>query len=333
MTTTKRCVQEYQQKVLSEILSFSALMGRLDADAGLFMNCDEEGLIPRYQEDQHGDFYWEMLQILQDAPSCDQEALDVFDRRRNEMRMNESEAVDLYRKALLLHPNSTYIISQFGLTLRKFGYNHLTEMLWENTVQRGLWPSTMQRPELYYIPVENSKPWQNTDDFPFVAKLEAAHRTIRHELLSNLARQRQLVSEDVINRAAVSDNQWKVIHLKLPGASNYSDTAYEFFPETMNILKECGTDFILAKFSAIVPGTHIKAHTGPSNSQLRSHLGLVHTGGARIRVGEEWRTWTEGKVMIFDSSWEHEVHHDGPDLRIVLILDVWNPYISSEMYV
>ena len=29
---------------------------------------------------------------------------------------------------------------------------------------------------------------------------------------------------------------------------------------------------------------HIPPHTGPSNDQLRVHLSLVHTGGARIRV-------------------------------------------------
>ena len=329
-SSTRRCVRDNQHKVLSEILAFSVLMKQLDANAGLFMNCDEEELIPTYQDSQHGEFYWEMLRLLQSVPSSDAEALDAFDRRRNEMRMNEQDALDLYRNAIILHPNSTYIISQFGLTLRAFGYDHLTEKLWENTVRRGLWPSTMQRPELYYVPMENSKPWQDVKDFPFVSRLEAGYSTIHHELLANLERQEQITSEDIINRAAVKDNQWKVIVLKHPGASNFTESAHKFFPETLRILKECDIEFLLAKFSAIVPGTHIKAHTGPSNDQLRAHLGLVHTGGARIRAGNEWRTWREGKVMIFDSSWEHEVHHDGPDLRIVLILDIWNPYLNNR---
>lgn len=322
LTSTKRCVQRYQHKVLTEILAFSAFMEQLDVNAGLFMRCNQEHLIPVYQGSSHGEFYSEMLQILQDAPSGDMEALELFDRRRNEMRMDKHEAVELYRNAIILHPNSTYIISQFGLTLKNHGYNHLTDMLWENTVQRGLWPSTMQRPELYYIPMENSKPWQDTNDFPFAAKLEAGYSTIRGELLLNLAKRKNITSEDIINRGAVEDNQWKVINLKFPDSRNYSEESRQYFPGTVSILEECGTDFILAKFSAIVPGTHIKAHTGPSNDRLRVHLGMVHTGGARIRAGKEWRTWTEGKVLIFDSSWEHEVYHDGPDLRIVLILDI-----------
>lgn len=325
VTSTNTCVQKYQQKVLAEILAFSALMEHLDMNAGMFMSCDAEDLIPIYQDSFHGEFYSEMLQLLQDAPSGDAAALDLFDRRRNEMKMDEHEDLDLYRNAIILHPNSTYIISRFGLTLRNYGYDHLTEMLWENTVQRGLWPNTMQRPELYYVPMENPKPWQDARNFPFVAKLEEGYSTIRHELLLNLERRKNLTSEDIINRNTVDDNQWKVINIKYPDASNYSEES-RYFPGTVKILEECGTDFLLAKFSAIVPGTHIKAHTGPSNDRLRVHLGMVHTGGARIRAGHEWRTWTEGKVLIFDSSWEHEVYHDGTDLRIVLILDIQANY-------
>jgi len=94
---------------------------------------------------------------------------------------------------------------------------------------------------------------------------------------------------------------------------------------------DCGQEFIGIKFSAIQPGTHVAPHTGPSNQRLRVHLSLVHTGGARIRVGTEWRSWEEEKVIILDSSWEHEVVHDGNDTRIILIqsllLDIWHPEV------
>jgi len=301
----------------------SGRMSELSVDVGLFTNYDEEGSFPVY-----GDFYFELLQILREAPSGDAKMLQHFDMRKNEMRLTKHEAISLYREATLLHPNSTYIISQFGLTLRSYGYNHLTERLFENAVQRGLWPSAMQRPEWYYIPQENAKPWQDTENFQFASKLEAGYPTIRRELLLNLEKRKNITKEDILNRGLIRDNEWKVINLKYPDSSNYSSES-EHFPGTVKILQECGTDFILAKFSAIVPGTHIKPHTGPSNDRLRVHLGMVGTGGARIRAGKEWRSWTEGKVIIFDSSWEHEVKHDGPDLRIVLILDIWNSMHTS----
>lgn len=326
-TILPQCVQRYQQKVQGEILVFSGFMRHLDVDERLFMSCRER--VPVDKEGDYGEFYTEMLQILRNASSGDVNALQLFDMRRNEMRLNQNEAIDLYRKALVLHPNSTYIISRFGLLLWSYGYKDLAESLWANAVGRGLWPNVLQRPEWYYVPHVVSKPWHDPKDFTFVHVLEAGYLTIRNELLNNLQTNRQnILSEDIMNRNIVEDNQWRVVRLKDEDSNGYTNCS-KYFPETVKILEDCGANFILAKFSAILPGTHIKPHTGPSNDRLRVHLGLVHTGGARLRVGTEWRSWREGEVFIFDSSWEHEVYHDGPDLRIVMILDIWNSKPAS----
>ena len=78
------------------------------------------------------------------------------------------------------------------------------------------------------------------------------------------------------------------------------------------------------------PGTHVWAHTGPTNCRLRSHLGLVVPENLKIRVGTEERTWEEGKVFVFDDSWEHEVWHNGNSYRLILIVDVWHPELTDE---
>lgn len=41
------------------------------------------------------------------------------------------------------------------------------------------------------------------------------------------------------------------------------------------------------------------------------------------------RSWEEGKVMILDDSFEHEVWHDGNSLRLIFIVDVWHPNLTS----
>lgn len=320
-----RCVQDYQPKLQQELITFHHFMKELNTDERLFMRCDD--LIPVYTDTNFSDFYWEMLHLLQSGPSGSVQVLEEFEARRNEMRMSESESMALYQRAILLHPNSTMVLAKFGFVLQDFGHTHLADSLWENTVARGLWPSVLQRPEWHYVPEIPPKAWHDPRDYPFAAKLETGAASIRRELLYNLEHNHQaVVREDIINRNAVLDNQWTVIKLiqqsSISPNTNYTKYS-EFFPETMRILKDCGVDFILVKFSAIAPGTHIKAHTGPSNDRLRVHLGLLHTGGARLRVGTEWRYWEEGKVMMFDSSWEHEVYHDGKDVRIVLIADVW----------
>ena len=42
------------------------------------------------------------------------------------------------------------------------------------------------------------------------------------------------------------------------------------------------------------------------------------------------RTWTEGKFIIFDDSFEHEVWHDGDSVRLVLIVDMWHPDLTAR---
>ena len=79
------------------------------------------------------------------------------------------------------------------------------------------------------------------------------------------------------------------------------------------------------KFSVMQPGTYVWPHTGPTNCRLRLHLGLEIPEGVAIRVATETRTWEEGKFLVFDDSFEHEVWHNGTRSRLVLIMDVWHP--------
>lgn len=43
-----------------------------------------------------------------------------------------------------------------------------------------------------------------------------------------------------------------------------------------------------------------------------------------------FRTWEDGKILIFDDSYEHEVWHNGTSVRVVFIVDVWHPDLSEE---
>jgi len=87
------------------------------------------------------------------------------------------------------------------------------------------------------------------------------------------------------------------------------------------------------KYSIMMPGTHVWPHTGPTNCRLRMHLGLVipKTGnGTKLRCGDEVRTWEEGKVMIFDDSFEHEVWQQAESFRLIFIIDIWHPDITQK---
>jgi len=67
---------------------------------------------------------------------------------------------------------------------------------------------------------------------------------------------------------------------------------------------------------------------GPYKGVLRYHLGLIVPQDAeacRIRVGEDIRHWQEGKSMIFDDTFNHEVWNDTDETRVVLFVDVLRP--------
>jgi aspartyl/asparaginyl beta-hydroxylase (cupin superfamily) len=91
-----------------------------------------------------------------------------------------------------------------------------------------------------------------------------------------------------------------------------------------------GTDSAgLVYFSAMRPGAAIRPHCGPHNLRVRCHLGLHVRANCGIRVGGMRRTWEEGKCLVFDDSFVHEVWNRGTDARAVLLVDVWHPDLST----
>jgi hypothetical protein len=85
--------------------------------------------------------------------------------------------------------------------------------------------------------------------------------------------------------------------------------------------------------SILSPRKHILDHRGPYKGVLRYHLGLIVPEDAescRIRVGEDYRHWEEGKSMIFDDTFNHEVWNDTDETRVVLFVDVMRPLPSPD---
>jgi beta-hydroxylase len=75
-----------------------------------------------------------------------------------------------------------------------------------------------------------------------------------------------------------------------------------------------------AAFATLAPGIHIPARRGATKGLITCHLGLVvpRDGGARMRVRDRILRWAEGETLIFDDSFDHEIHNDAGGQRIVL---------------
>ena len=64
------------------------------------------------------------------------------------------------------------------------------------------------------------------------------------------------------------------------------------------------------------------------NCRLICHLPLIIPKGCWLRVGNEKREWEEGKLLMFDDSFEHEAMNPTSELRIILLFDVWRPELG-----
>jgi aspartyl/asparaginyl beta-hydroxylase (cupin superfamily) len=67
-----------------------------------------------------------------------------------------------------------------------------------------------------------------------------------------------------------------------------------------------------------------------SNTRLVFHLPLIVPDHCGFRVGSETRPWVPGKAWVFDDTIEHEAWNDSDQLRVILIADIWNMFMTDE---
>ncbi len=82
-------------------------------------------------------------------------------------------------------------------------------------------------------------------------------------------------------------------------------------------------------FSVFTPGTHLLPHRGVTNTRLVGHLPLLVPEDCALSVGGELHAWHEGQVVVFDDTFEHEAWNRSKQTRVVLIFDLWNPYLTE----
>lgn len=114
-------------------------------------------------------------------------------------------------------------------------------------------------------------------------------------------------------------------------------------PRTVDLLESgvgsdlmVDTPFSFAFFSTLHPESSIAAHAAPCNLRLRFHLPLVVPSGpppvdrCGMRVAATTQPWEEGRCVVFDDSYEHEVWNHTKEERVVLLFDVWHPDLTMD---
>lgn len=196
------------------------------------------------------------------------------------------------------------------------------------SVALGLWLIKRIERILMHYSLLGDQPFFKAVDFHWVSLLEANWRTLRAELGEVLREPRQLanfqdISPDQVN--ITQDDRWKTFFLY--GYGYRMDRNCARCPETTRLVESI-PGMYTAFFSVLAPGKHIPLHRGPYKGFLRCHLALIVPEPRQqcwIEVGGQQALWEEGKCLVFDDTYKHQVYNNTGGTRVVLFLDILRP--------
>jgi hypothetical protein len=204
--------------------------------------------------------------------------------------------------------------------------------------EREIFP---QGPTVFYFPYLAQRQFFEREEFDWVPALEAATPAIKDELegLLDMGDDFQPYIEDERNRphrefyGLHGNDSWTALYLLKDGRQVEEVAAR--CPATMAALAKVPMTRIGSRtpsvlFSKLTPGAHIPPHRGMLNCRLICHLPLIVPDGCWLRVGNETRTWNEGRLLIFDDSIQHEAKNESGETRVVLLFDIWRPELSTD---
>ena len=203
-------------------------------------------------------------------------------------------------------------------------------------------------PSFLYFPNIPSIEFFEREDFPWLAAVEAATDDIRAELLGVLQEAPESLQPYITTKQTpgvtpqkdAGGGVWRELNDSPRWSTYFLWQEGKPYPE--NIARCPKTVAALdawprcdlprtgptAMFSLLSPKTRIPPHTGVTNARLVVHIPLIVPEGCGFRVGAETRAWEPGKALVFDDTIEHEAWNDSDQLRAVLIIDVWNPFLT-----
>jgi len=164
--------------------------------------------------------------------------------------------------------------------------------------------------------------------FPWIDELERHTDVIRAEAESILRFEDaippiSLISPDHKNL----DDEQKWLSYFLWGYENKSPENCARCPETTRFVESI-PGMTTALFSIHKPGMRIKPHKGVTAGICVAHLGLripKKRENCAIRVDDQVLHWADGKVIVFDDTYQHETWNNTDEYRIILLLHIKRP--------
>uniref|UniRef100_A0A0K0EJ59 Asp_Arg_Hydrox domain-containing protein n=1 Tax=Strongyloides stercoralis TaxID=6248 RepID=A0A0K0EJ59_STRER len=230
--------------------------------------------------------------------------------------------------------NDSKFFYHLGDGLMRLGRRQEAYKVYEKGAELGLFLSTYQR-SIYNIVGLTAKPWWSIEQsgcFKSLRSIEKQWVLIREEVLNVWKEHPEMF---ILEEPHLTDGSQK--YFPLLNYGKILENNCLLTPKTCAILQKyiknekCFKDN--SKISILQSHTTVWPHCSTTNHKLIAQLCLLTSSEARIRVGSETRGWKNGKFIIFDESFEHELSYEGAaagNNRIVLSIDLWHPEVPLD---
>jgi len=124
---------------------------------------------------------------------------------------------------------------------------------------------------------------------------------------------------------------WKTLVLLDKGI--WDSVNCNLFPKTAQAIQKSGLPTTEVFFASMEPHTSIQMHSDFCNFVLTSHLAIdiPYSGDnkCRLTIGDTTQQWTNGNVMLFDTSILHDAINESDQTRYILMFRVWHPDLTT----
>ena len=164
---------------------------------------------------------------------------------------------------------------------------------------------------------------------PWVDMLETEWLVIRDELNSLLQTQANCLTPYFDKTMISKPELWKVFPFFF-WKRKFTENCQKC-PRTTKLLESI-PHMVSGSFSLLEANSTIEPHSGDTNAIVRCHLGLkvpAFLPNCGLRVGNEEKSWTEGKFLMFCDAHKHAAWNHTSEKRFIMIVDVMcSQYIS-----
>ena len=121
-----------------------------------------------------------------------------------------------------------------------------------------------------------------------------------------------------------SDDKWRMFFLKGAGMTFKKNASN--FPALMSVLNK-DRRVVSAYLSVLGPEKALNPHEGPWAGGLRMHMGLIIPDPEKCHInveGDKYH-WQNGRVVLFDDTYNHYAVNETDELRVILFIDYMRP--------